>query len=84
MFTLFHVGTNQSNALFKGFNSFTQELCLDGAVVREDGSAGNQLESPAPIENPTQIAQSVTYKMSIIDKISDVLDTLNVRSFAST
>lgn len=66
-----------------GFNSFTQELCLEGAVTREDGSKGIEA-APESKEAPVRVAQQVTYKTSIIDKVSDVFDTLNVRQIAST
>ncbi|UPK92999.1 hypothetical protein LCI18_003934 [Fusarium solani-melongenae] len=52
-----------------GFNSFMQELCLAGAVVREDGSSPAKLADIDPSAKP--VPQSVTYKTSIIDKVSD-------------
>ncbi|KAF5024856.1 hypothetical protein F66182_3095 [Fusarium sp. NRRL 66182] len=70
---------NDSMKLGSGFNSFTQELCLDGAVTREDG--GKAIEPATQQEKPpVHVAQQVTYKTSIIDKVSDVFDTLNINA----
>ncbi|KAM0541466.1 hypothetical protein ACHAPJ_013230 [Fusarium lateritium] len=70
---------HDSMKLGSGFNSFTQELCLDGAVTREE--IGKLLEySPEQDSTPLQVAQQVTYKTSIIDKVSDVFDTLNINA----
>ena len=57
-----------------GFNSFTQELCIDNAVVRGDDTPTSQ-EGTKIIQD---VAQSVTYKTSIIDKVTDVTDAMNV------
>ncbi|KAF4334947.1 hypothetical protein FBEOM_11204 [Fusarium beomiforme] len=70
---------NDSMKLGSGFNSFTQELCLDGAVTRED--TGKLTDDAPEVEQlPVQISQQVTYKTSIIDKVSDVFDTLNINA----
>ncbi|KAF4462445.1 hypothetical protein FALBO_10745 [Fusarium albosuccineum] len=77
---------NDAMKLGSGFNSFTQELCLDGAVVREDGTPGRQHQhetdddgdSGKPHSGP--VAQLVTYKTSIIDKVSDGFDTLDINA----
>ncbi|KAJ4214942.1 hypothetical protein NW759_009966 [Fusarium solani] len=61
-----------------GFNSFTQELCLAGAVVREDGSSPAKLADIDTSLKP--VPQSVTYKTSIIDKVSDVFNNLDINA----
>lgn len=62
--------------LGSGFNSFTQTLCVDNAVTRDaDMLAGvKQLEA-----KDKEVAQSVTYKTSIITKTTDVTDEMNVK-----
>lgn len=59
---------------FVGFNSFTQQLCIDNAVVRDpDIKKLNELA----VEEK-QVPQSVTYKTSVIDKVTDVTNAMNV------
>ena len=58
-----------------GFNSFTQELCVDHAVVRADDSKTDALETMLVHAG---VAQSVNYKTTIVDKVIDVTDALNV------
>lgn len=77
---------SESNSVL-GFNSFTQELCLDGAVVREDGKEVDHKarevkegEAESVETGKVNVAQSVSYKTSIIDKVSDIFDTMNVSS----
>lgn len=62
--------------LGSGFNSFTQTLCVDNAVVRDiDPVTDAKKAEPGDKE----VAQSVTYKMSIIEKTTDITDEMNVR-----
>ncbi|KAJ3544348.1 hypothetical protein NM208_g3100 [Fusarium decemcellulare] len=91
----------------KWFNSFTQQLCIDNAVVsprqyeteqeeesEEDSSDGNSTEKdtakvgvrkrdiskPKQPETSSQIAQDVSYKASIIDKVTDVTSEMNINA----
>jgi hypothetical protein len=59
-----------------GFNSYTQQLCVDHAVIRDEKSLGDEWQPTEPKEG---VSQQVTYKTTMIDKISDVTDALNVR-----
>lgn len=67
---------NTAMQLGSGFNSFTQTLCIDHAVVRDLDLAS---EVPAISSDDKHVAQSVVYKTSVIDKTTDVTDNLNVR-----
>lgn len=67
---------NTAMHLGSGFNSYTQTLCVDHAVVREPEAAG---QSNMPEVERKEVAQSVTYKTSIIDKATDVTDEMLVR-----
>lgn len=52
-------------------------MCLDHAVLREESSSA--IATTNIDENGTsRVAQSVVYKTSIIDKATDVLDSMNV------
>lgn len=66
---------NTAMQLGSGFNSFTQTLCIDNAVVR-DGDAPVQAKAVGGHER--HVAQSVVYKTSVIDKTTDVTDEMNV------
>ncbi|GMF69850.1 unnamed protein product [Aspergillus oryzae] len=56
--------------LGSGFNSYTHELCLDDAVKKGTGS-------PPKLSDGEGVAQSVVFKTSVIDKMSDITDALN-------
>lgn len=67
---------NTAMQLGSGFNSFTQTLCVDHAVLHDtDMLAEANQNQPKDRE----VAQSVTYKTSIINKTTDVTDEMNVR-----
>ncbi|KAB8221106.1 hypothetical protein BDV33DRAFT_190697 [Aspergillus novoparasiticus] len=62
---------NSAMRLGSGFNSYTHELCLDDAVKKGTGS-------PPEIPEGEGVAQSVVFKTSVIDKMSDITDALNI------
>ncbi|KAJ4253320.1 hypothetical protein NW762_010475 [Fusarium torreyae] len=66
---------NTAMQLGSGFNSFTQTLCIDHAVERDADlpEEAHKAESEKP-----DVAQSVTYKTSIIEKTTDVTDEMNI------
>ncbi|KAK6526632.1 hypothetical protein TWF694_005213 [Orbilia ellipsospora] len=66
---------NTAMQLGSGFNSFTQTLCINDAVVRE---ADPTSESRKYEKEPKPVAQSVTYKTCIIEKTTDVTDEMNI------
>ncbi|KAI9924691.1 hypothetical protein MW887_006543 [Aspergillus wentii] len=63
---------NSSMRLGSGFNSYTQQLCVDDAVTKE------AKDIPVPTRPKDGVAQSVVFKTSIIDKMSDITDALNI------
>ena len=67
---------NTAMQLGSGFNSFTQTLCIDHAVIR-DPEMQAEVKAKDPVDK--EVAQSVTYKTSIITKTTDVTDEMNVR-----
>ncbi|CAH0027026.1 unnamed protein product [Clonostachys rhizophaga] len=66
---------NTAMQLGSGFNSFTQTPCVDHAVIRDVDIAA-KLEKEG--EEPTQVAQSVTYKTCVIEKTTDVTDEMKI------
>ncbi|KAE8323660.1 hypothetical protein BDV39DRAFT_208642 [Aspergillus sergii] len=62
---------NSAMRLGSGFNSYTHELCLDDAVKKGTGSAPE-------LPDGDGVAQSVVFKTSVIDKMSDITDALNI------
>ncbi|CAI7660092.1 unnamed protein product [Penicillium glandicola] len=65
---------NTAMRLGNGFNSFTQQLCIDNAVVRDEDA-----ERPQDITLlEKDIPQEVTYKTSIVDKVTDVTSAMNI------
>ncbi|KAF5539433.1 hypothetical protein FMEXI_8922 [Fusarium mexicanum] len=64
--------------LGSGFNSFTQTLCIDQAVVRDTDTLALAEGSEKQPQEP-QVAQSVIYKTSVIEKTTDVTDEMNIK-----
>ncbi|EWZ95760.1 hypothetical protein BFJ63_vAg6939 [Fusarium oxysporum f. sp. narcissi] len=67
---------NTAMKLGSGFNSFTQTLCVDNAVVREPNNKGSGEVRQKQSEE--EVPQSVIYKTSIIEKSTDVTDEMNI------
>ncbi|EON70064.1 hypothetical protein W97_09330 [Coniosporium apollinis CBS 100218] len=61
---------NDSMRLGMGFNSYTQIMCIDQAV---EITAGNTVTARA--ENPSQV---VSYSSRFVEKLSDVVNSMNI------
>ncbi|KAK2593761.1 hypothetical protein QQS21_008522 [Conoideocrella luteorostrata] len=68
---------NTAMQLGTGFNSFTQQICIHDAVtsVKEPTST---VTDTAEVHKP--VAQDVVYKTSIVDKVTDVTNEMNVNA----
>ena len=51
-----------------GFNSYTQTMCIDGAV---DVKGENQVKT----DNPSQV---VTYSSKFVERLSDIVSSMNI------
>jgi len=70
---------NNSMRLGQGFNSFTQQICLNEAVVR-----GEDLSDPSDNSDGSKgISQIVSYSSRFVDKLSDITDAMNVSASLS-
>ncbi|CAO2650018.1 Nn.00g013100.m01.CDS01 [Neocucurbitaria sp. VM-36] len=70
---------NNSMRLGQGFNSFTQQICMNDAVVQGDPVP----DPPAPIDGSKRISQIVSYSSRFVDKLSDITDAMNVSASLS-
>ncbi|KAH0037799.1 hypothetical protein KCU78_g1609, partial [Aureobasidium melanogenum] len=68
---------NTAMQLGTGFNSFTQQICINGAVTSSKDAASQEKIEPAPTR---PVAQDVVYKTSIVDKVTDVTNEMNVNA----
>ncbi|RBQ80334.1 hypothetical protein FVER14953_20854 [Fusarium verticillioides] len=64
---------NDAMRIGQGFNSYTHEICIDGAVVVDD--ATTQTAQAHTIEKPSQV---VSYSARAVEKLSDVIQTMNI------
>ncbi|KAF5637152.1 hypothetical protein F52700_4889 [Fusarium sp. NRRL 52700] len=64
---------NDAMRIGQGFNSYTHEICIDGAVVADE--AANQKAQVHTIEKPSQV---VSYSARAVEKLSDVIHTMNI------
>ncbi|EMD85057.1 hypothetical protein COCC4DRAFT_31650 [Bipolaris maydis ATCC 48331] len=70
---------NNSMRLGQGFNSFTQQICMTDAVTQ-----GEDVPSPySEDQQPKGISQIVSYSSRFVDKLSDVIDVMNVSASLS-
>ncbi|KAI1183992.1 hypothetical protein F5B17DRAFT_102470 [Nemania serpens] len=69
---------NTAMQLGTGFNSFTQQVCIDAAVTSSKDI--NSAMAPAEPDRNKPIAQEVVYKTSIVDKVTDVTNEMNVNA----
>jgi hypothetical protein len=61
---------NDSMRLGMGFNSYTQTMCIDQAVeIGKDGI------TTVRADNPSQV---VSYSSRFVEKLSDVVDSMNI------
>ncbi|KAM0424831.1 hypothetical protein ACHAPT_009887 [Fusarium lateritium] len=65
---------NDAMRIGQGFNSYTHELCIDGAVLVKSADQGEQNQTKT-IESPAQI---VSYSARVVEKLSDVVEGMNV------
>ena len=63
----------------RSFNSYTQQICVDNAVVVKDCKVGPRVEETSTTK-PPNASQSriVTYSSRHVTKLSDVLDSMNI------
>ncbi|KAF9768134.1 hypothetical protein IL306_014594 [Fusarium sp. DS 682] len=66
---------NTAMQLSSGFNSYTQTLCIDHAVIRDED---HPIEAHEAEARRKDVAQSVTYKTSIIKKKTDITDKMSI------
>ncbi|KAH8807210.1 hypothetical protein F5884DRAFT_879992, partial [Xylogone sp. PMI_703] len=79
---------NSAMQLGTGFNSFTQQLCINNAVISvRDGPRETPRQIPETdgkheklLERKNEIAQDVSYKASVVDKVTDITSSMNVNA----
>ncbi|KAJ4050923.1 hypothetical protein NW756_003930 [Fusarium oxysporum] len=63
---------NDAMRIGQGFNSYTHEICIDGAVVVDAEGVHND---STQVERPSQV---VSYSARAVEKLSDIIQTMNV------
>lgn len=59
------------------FNSFTQNLCVNDAVVKEDQKSATEADLRQEY-NPDETSQIVSYSSRFVDHASEVMDAMNI------
>ena len=70
---------NDSMHLGQGFNSFLQVQCIDKAVE----IPGSALKTEAPRSGAGNVSQVVSYSSRFVNKISDVVRSMNISAGSS-
>ncbi|KAH7146774.1 hypothetical protein B0J13DRAFT_621722 [Dactylonectria estremocensis] len=68
---------NTAMQLGTGFNSFTQQICVNGAVTSSKDASSQEKKEPVPTQ---PVAQDVVYKASLVDKVTDVTNEMNINA----
>ncbi|KAJ9613426.1 hypothetical protein H2200_003368 [Cladophialophora chaetospira] len=71
---------NNSMRLGQGFNSYTQQICIDNAVARGPPQAARNNNSTG---NQTGVSQIVSYSSRFVEKLSDITDSMNISASMS-
>ncbi|KAF5602070.1 uncharacterized protein FSUBG_7905 [Fusarium subglutinans] len=71
---------NDSMHLGQGFNSFLQRPCIDGAVKLTQADLQTQA---ARAGGPSNVSQVVSYSSRFVEKISDVVRSMNISAASS-
>ncbi len=71
---------NDSMTLGQGYNSFLQVPCLDGAVEIPENSLKTQAVRSGGVGNVSQV---VSYSSRFVEKISDVVRSMNISAASS-
>ncbi|KAM0265532.1 hypothetical protein ACHAPA_007683 [Fusarium lateritium] len=66
---------NDAMRIGQGFNSYTHEICIDGAVAVDTAGAHSESTQVHTIERPSQV---VSYSARAVEKLSDIIQTMNV------
>ncbi|KAJ7797131.1 hypothetical protein B0H13DRAFT_1674612 [Mycena leptocephala] len=73
---------NSAMRLGMGFNSFTQQLCINDAVKTKDNQTATEKNLTRPQykkgEMDSSTSQVVTWSAKFVDRISEVTDSLNI------
>ncbi|KAJ7895750.1 hypothetical protein B0H13DRAFT_2234546 [Mycena leptocephala] len=73
---------NSAMRLGMGFNSFTQQLCINDAVKTKDNQTATEKNLARPQykkgEMDSSTSQVVTWSAKFVDRISEVTDSLNI------
>ncbi|KAK7454045.1 hypothetical protein VKT23_011558 [Stygiomarasmius scandens] len=76
---------NETMRLGMGFNSFTQQVCVDDAVKLSGGEGAAaepnlrpQYKDPIIEDSDVKIPHEITWNAKFVDRISEVIDGLNV------
>lgn len=69
---------NSAMRLGYGFNSYTQQLCINDAVRKADKTALSDKDLVENQDPALGISQVATYTSKYVSKISDVTDSLNI------
>ena len=70
---------NDSMRLGQGFNSFLQVTCIDNAVYIDQSKVVTERAQ----DGPTGISQVVSYSSRFVEKISDVVRSMNISAGSS-
>lgn len=71
---------NDSMHLGQGFNSFLQQPCIDRAVKLTQADLQTQA---ARAGGPSNVSQVVSYSSRFVEKISDVVRSMNISAASS-
>lgn len=60
------------------FNSYTQQLCVDDAVIKDDRTPATEKDLKPKLSKEDNVSQQVSYTSKFVEHSSDVTEAMNI------
>ncbi|KAG2421935.1 hypothetical protein HFD88_005911 [Aspergillus terreus] len=69
---------NDSMRIGSGFNSYTQQLCINDAVIKENRTAATEQDLSPKLTDGTRVSQQVTFTSKFVEHASDITEAMSI------
>lgn len=60
------------------FNSYTQQLCVDDAVIKDDRTSATDKDLKPKLSKENNVSQQVSFTSKFVEHSSDVTEAMNI------
>ena len=64
--------------MMSSFNSYTQQLCINDAVVKDNKRSGTESDLRVVPNDSNNVSQIVKWTAKFVDTVSEVTDAMNI------